>query len=74
MIEVQEDAIGQGAKVLLIDDLLATGGSLCAAASLIEKAGGDVVEAFILVELSYLKPRERIPKHIPVCSLISMSE
>ncbi|MCP9261048.1 hypothetical protein DINM_004439 [Dirofilaria immitis] len=66
VIEVQEDAIKQGSKVLLVDDLLATGGSLKAAASLVEKAGGDVAEAFTLIELAYLKPREHMPEHIPV--------
>ncbi|KAM3721309.1 Adenine phosphoribosyltransferase [Dirofilaria immitis] len=74
VIEVQEDAIKQGSKVLLVDDLLATGGSLKAAASLVEKAGGDVAEAFTLIELAYLKPREHMPEHIPVYSLITLTE
>uniref|UniRef100_A0A915PWX9 Adenine phosphoribosyltransferase n=1 Tax=Setaria digitata TaxID=48799 RepID=A0A915PWX9_9BILA len=73
VIEIQEDAIKKGSKVLLVDDLLATGGSLKAAALLIEKAGGDVAEAFTLIELAYLKPREHIPGHIPVYSLITLT-
>uniref|UniRef100_A0A8R1Y1U3 Adenine phosphoribosyltransferase n=1 Tax=Onchocerca volvulus TaxID=6282 RepID=A0A8R1Y1U3_ONCVO len=74
IIEVQEDAIKQGSKILLVDDLLATGGSLKAAASLVEKAGGDVAEAFTLIELAYLEPRKHMPEHIPVYSLITLNE
>ncbi|VDK46705.1 unnamed protein product [Gongylonema pulchrum] len=74
VIEVQVDAISQGSKVLLVDDLLATGGSLRAAVSLIEKAGGDVAEAFTLIELAYLSPRKHIPEHIPIYSLITLTE
>ncbi|VDN01476.1 unnamed protein product [Thelazia callipaeda] len=74
VIEVQEDAISQGTKVLLVDDLLATGGTLKAAALLVEKAGGDVAEAFTLIELAYLNPRKNLPEHIPIHTLISLTE
>jgi adenine phosphoribosyltransferase len=50
-VEVHKDAIGQGAKVLLVDDLLATGGTALAAASLIEKLGGSVAELAFIVNL-----------------------
>ncbi|MFH4976339.1 hypothetical protein AB6A40_003048 [Gnathostoma spinigerum] len=74
VVEVQADAIVPGSKVLLVDDLLATGGTLAAAVRLIEKAGGDVVEAFTLIELTYLNARKTLPKHIPVYSLITLDE
>lgn len=72
VIEIQSDAIVSQWKVLLVDDLLATGGTLGAAIKLIEKAGGEVVEAFTLVQLSYLNPLAHIPKHAPVFSLIEI--
>uniref|UniRef100_A0A183TYE1 Adenine phosphoribosyltransferase n=1 Tax=Toxocara canis TaxID=6265 RepID=A0A183TYE1_TOXCA len=72
VMEVQEDAIRTGSKVLLVDDLLATGGTMNAAIALIEKAGGEVAETFALVELSYLSPRKSLPPHIPVYTLISL--
>ena len=50
-VEVHKDAIGKGAKVLLVDDLLATGGTALAAASLIEKLGGFVAELAFIVNL-----------------------
>uniref|UniRef100_A0A0N5AX89 Adenine phosphoribosyltransferase n=1 Tax=Syphacia muris TaxID=451379 RepID=A0A0N5AX89_9BILA len=74
VIEIQADAVQPQSKVLLVDDLLATGGTLGAAIKLIEKAGGEVVEAFVLVQLSYLNPLEHIPKHTPVYSLIKIDE
>uniref|UniRef100_A0AAF5Q160 Adenine phosphoribosyltransferase n=2 Tax=Wuchereria bancrofti TaxID=6293 RepID=A0AAF5Q160_WUCBA len=74
VIEVQEDAIKQGSKILLVDDLLATGGSLKAAVSLVEKAGGDVAGAFTLIELAYLEPRKYLPGHIHIHSFITLTE
>lgn len=71
-LEMQADALDAQSKVLLVDDLLATGGTLAAAIELIEKAGGEVVEAFILVQLTYLNPLAHIPKHAPVFSLIEI--
>lgn len=71
-MEVQEDAIQPGSKVLVVDDLLATGGTLNAAIALIEKAGGEVAEAFTLIELAYLSPRKALPQHIPIYALISL--
>uniref|UniRef100_A0A9J2PW58 Adenine phosphoribosyltransferase n=2 Tax=Ascaris TaxID=6251 RepID=A0A9J2PW58_ASCLU len=72
VMEVQEDAIQPGSKVLVVDDLLATGGTLNAAIALIEKAGGEVAEAFTLIELAYLSPRKALPQHIPIYALISL--
>jgi adenine phosphoribosyltransferase len=59
-LEIHTDAIGKSNRVLIIDDLLATGGTAAAAVSLVEKAGGRVVEVAFLVELSFLKGRERL--------------
>ena len=70
-IEIHEDAIGRGTKVVLIDDVLATGGTMRAAIELVEKLGGDIVVVDFLLELTFLKGRERIvSKGYPVFSLI----
>jgi adenine phosphoribosyltransferase len=60
---VHVDAFRAGERVLLIDDVLATGGTAAAAVGLIEKAGGRVVELDFLVELAFLKGRERLGGH-----------
>ena len=59
-LEVHSDAIKKGAKVLMIDDLLATGGTMAAACKLIEKTGGQVVGITFLIELSDLAGREKL--------------
>ncbi len=59
-IEMHEDAVGKGQKILIVDDLLATGGTAAAACRLVEKAGGQVVECCFLIELSFLKGREKL--------------
>jgi adenine phosphoribosyltransferase len=59
-IEVHRDAIGQGSRVLLVDDLLATGGTALAAASLIEKLGGSVVEMAFIVDLPDVGGRKKL--------------
>lgn len=57
-IEVHKDSIKPGQKVVLIDDLIATGGTVQAAAQLIERLGGDVVKILFLMELAGLKGRD----------------
>lgn len=57
-IEVHKDSIKPGQKVVLIDDLIATGGTVQAAAQLIERLGGEVVKILFLMELAGLKGRE----------------
>ncbi len=57
-IEIHKDAISPGDKVLLHDDLLATGGTAKAAINLIEKLGGEVVQVSFVIELPFLKGRE----------------
>jgi adenine phosphoribosyltransferase len=68
-IEIHEDAIEKGEKVVLVDDLLATGGTAFAACKLIEKCGGIVKKIIFLVELEALKGREKL-KGYDVFSLI----
>ena len=59
-LEVHSDAINEGAKVLMIDDLLATGGTMAAACELIEKIGGQIEGISFLIELSELAGREKL--------------
>ena len=64
------DALKPGSRVLLIDDLLATGGTSAAAVALVQKLGGKILEAGFLIELKFLNGREKLGG-IPVCSLIA---
>ena len=59
-IEIHKDAIKPGQKVVIIDDLIATGGTIEAAAKLVEQLGGEVVKMIFLIELTDLKGRERL--------------
>lgn len=70
IIEIKDDAIRRGDRVLLIDDLLATGGTIKANADLVEQLGGKVVGMGFLVELEYLHPREFIGNKYDIHSLI----
>lgn len=69
-MEIQKDAVKPGQKVLIVDDLLATGGTAKAAAELIERLGGVVVGFAFVVELLELKGREKLKKY-KVTSLIT---
>jgi adenine phosphoribosyltransferase len=68
-LELHEDAIQPGQRVLVVDDLLATGGSARAAVNLVERLGGKVVGVAFLVELDFLHGREKLNGY-PVLSLI----
>lgn len=59
-LQVHCDAVGKGAKVLMVDDLLATGGTMAAACKLIEKIGGQIAAISFLIELSELHGREKL--------------
>jgi len=59
-VEIHVDAIQKGSKVLLVDDLIATAGTMAAAIGLIEKLGGEVVECAVIIELPDLHGREKI--------------
>ena len=69
-IAIHVDAFRKGEKVLLFDDLLATGGTAAAAAQLIESAGGSVAEIDFLIELGFLKGRSKLGRH-PVFAAIA---
>ncbi|MHB1686257.1 MAG: adenine phosphoribosyltransferase [Ignavibacteriaceae bacterium] len=62
-IEIHKDAIKIGERVLLHDDLLATGGTALAAANLIEKLGGEVVQLSFVIELSFLQGRNKLKNY-----------
>ena len=62
-IEMHQDSIRPGQKVAIIDDLIATGGTVEAAAKMIESLGGQVVKIVFLMELAGLKGRERLKKY-----------
>ncbi len=69
-LEMHVDSLAPGERVVIIDDLLATGGTSLAAAELVGKCGGEVLELAFLVELQFLKGRERLAKY-PVFSAIT---
>lgn len=62
-VEMHVDAINRGDRVLLVDDLLATGGTMKAACDLVERAGGEVVECSFLIELAPLKGKDKLKGH-----------
>jgi adenine phosphoribosyltransferase len=68
-IEMHEDAFKPGANVILIDDLLATGGTMAAAAELVEKLKGRIIEIAFIIELSELKGRAKLGDY-PVYSMV----
>ena len=69
-VAMHVDALRPGARVLLIDDLLATGGTSAAAATLVKKLGGQILEISFLIELKFLNGRDKL-KGQPVRSLIA---
>ncbi|MCS6839843.1 MAG: adenine phosphoribosyltransferase [Roseiflexus sp.] len=68
-LEMHRDALAPGARVIVIDDVLATGGTVAAVCQLVEMAGAVVEEVACLVELTFLKGRERLAKY-PFFSMI----
>ena len=68
-IAIHVDALKPGSRVLLIDDLLATGGTAAAAAELVKKLGAQILEISFLIELSFLHGREKL-KGYPIRSLV----
>ena len=67
-IEIQSDAIARGQRVVLVDDLLATGGTMAAAVTLLEQVGAVVPAAACIIELTFLDGRKRLP--VPVEALL----
>lgn len=68
-VAMHTDALKPGARVLLIDDLLATGGTSAAAVTLIQNLGGNIVELGFLIELKFLDGRDKL-KGLPIRSLV----
>lgn len=68
-IEIHQDAFDKGAKVVIIDDLLATGGTCRAVIDMVEKMGGKIEALAFLIELTALKGRDKL-KNYPIISLI----
>ncbi len=63
VLEIHRDAVEPGQKVLIVDDVLATGGTAKAVTQLIEKLGGNVVGLSFVLELDFLKGRDKLPGH-----------
>lgn len=72
-LEVHQDAIQQGQEILLVDDLLATGGTAAAVVQLVKQLGGQVIGAAFLVELEFLKGRLKLPD-VEIFSLLQYRE
>lgn len=68
-LHIHEDALGPGHKILIVDDLLATGGTTRATASLIKELGGEIIEIAFLIELEFLHGRDKL-KDYNIFSLI----
>jgi adenine phosphoribosyltransferase len=69
VLEIHRDAFGEQARVLIVDDLLATGGTATAAIELVERLGGEIVECAFIIELGFLGGRRRLAPR-PVHSLV----
>lgn len=69
-LEIHKDAIEEGKRVLIVDDLLATGGTALAACNLIKKVGAEVVSAVFVIELADLKGRDKMPSDVEVVSMV----
>ncbi|XP_076633348.1 adenine phosphoribosyltransferase isoform X2 [Colletes latitarsis] len=68
IFEIQTDCIKKDSRVLIVDDLLATGGSMAAAVELIKSTGAEVIECLVVIELNALKAREKL--NVPVHSFV----
>ncbi len=69
IVEIQKDAIKPGQRVVVLDDLLATGGTLQAAITLLRQVGAEVTGAACIIELAFLKGRENLD--VPVTTMVS---
>ncbi len=70
-LEIHTDAVEPGKRVLIVDDLLATGGTAEAAIKLVKKIGGVIVGIAFVVELEFLKGREKLPENCKITTLIT---
>ncbi len=69
-LEMHADAVRKGQRVLMVDDLLATGGTMQASCELVEKTGAEIAGITVLIELDFLKGRERLGRFAPVHSVL----
>jgi adenine phosphoribosyltransferase len=69
-LQIHVDGVGRGSRVLVVDDLLATGGTVEACCKLVEKVGGQVVECCFLIELAFLEGRSKL-SHRKIFSLLT---
>jgi len=72
-VEIHEDAVTPGERVLMVDDLLATGGTMAASCELVESLGGQIIGVAFLVELAFLAGRKKLTKH-SIHSLIGFDQ
>ncbi len=72
IIEIQADAIRTGQKIVILDDLLATGGTALATAQLLQQAGGNILSAVFIIELSFLAGRKKMD--FPIHSIVAYDE
>ena len=70
-LEVHQDALGSGHRPLIVDDLLATGGTAAATAKLIQQTGATIAGFSFVIELSELNGRQKLPDNVPVTTLLS---
>lgn len=74
-IEIQDDAVAKGQRVVILDDLLATGGTMAAGVELVRKIGAEVVGTAAIIELNFLPGRKRLQEMgVPFTSLVSYDE
>lgn len=71
-LEIQADAIRPGQRVVVVDDLLATGGTMAASIALLRKVGAEVTAAAVIIELAFLDGRARVG--VPVTSLVTFED
>ncbi len=68
-LEIHQDAISSGKKILIVDDLIATGGTANATAELVKQVGGELVGFAFIIELKDLGGKQKLP-HVPIISLV----
>ena len=69
-LEMHVDAIKKGDRVVIVDDLLATGGTAAAACNLVYKAGAEIVGCAFIIELGFLNGRDKLPKDVEIISML----
>ncbi|MEW5822645.1 MAG: adenine phosphoribosyltransferase [Cyanobacteriota bacterium] len=69
-IEIHKDAIEEGKRVVIMDDLLATGGTASAACKLVEKVGGKIVAIGFMIDLTFLNGKSKLPEDVEVITMV----